>query len=184
MSNPKESELSDALERAILRVMRSAGQYDGVVVAVNKEKFACDVKLSDSTSNSIYYSVPLRVLKNSQASVIEIPKVGTNCILGFRDSNAGRPQLMMIHEAEEIRMTGKVVFNGGTLGGMVKAVELKNQSNKDKAILDALLQIINGSTITEPGNGQPSAFQLALKAVLNGKESGQWDNLENEKITQ
>lgn len=79
---------------------------------------------------------------------------------------------------------GNIIINGGDLGGLVKAKELKEQSEKDKAILDALLQVITGSSISEPGNGAPSALQLALQGALVGKQSGTWNSLENDKIKQ
>lgn len=172
--------LPEAFAHAVKTLMRGALTVDGIIDAVDTTAYTVDVKIAGETM----FSVPMRVLVSSQASVIEIPALNSACLIVFRDNNISQPQLFMVDKVTELRIDTKVIFNKGTLGGMVKAKELQTQSNKDKAILDALLNIINGTPINEPGNGAPSALQLALKGVLNGKSSGVWTGLENAKITQ
>lgn len=193
--------LSTFLEdlRVIIRREIRASNIDGVIQDVDKNDFTCSVLIP--TTEAVFYKVPLRVLIGSQSSFIEIPKLKTPCVLTFRDMDQSRPQLLMVHESEEILISSgmsvksegiskmkvtkdSIIFDKGENGGMVKAKELKAQSEKDKQILDALLQVINGPQILEPGNGSPSAFQIALIAVLADKKTGEWDNLENEKIKQ
>ncbi|HAS45879.1 MAG TPA: hypothetical protein DCS93_35685 [Microscillaceae bacterium] len=64
----------------------------------------------------------------------------------------------------------KLLLNGETGGGLLNISELKAAWNQNKAILDALLQVIGGAPINEPGNGAPSALQITLKAALAGKQ--------------
>jgi phage baseplate assembly protein gpV len=88
-------------------------------------------------------------------------------------------------ESHELNITGsglKVIFHGGVNSGMVKAPVLKTESEKDKAIIDTILTVLNGASIPEPGSGSPSALQIALKSALTGKSSGVWTGLENDKI--
>lgn len=87
-------------------------------------------------------------------------------------------------QSNELNVNGpvKIIFHEGENSGMVKAPVLAEESNKDKAIIDAMLSVLNGAQIPEPGNGAPSALQIALKAALTGLESGQWETLENDKI--
>lgn len=66
----------------------------------------------------------------------------------------------------------KLLLNGENGGGLLNTSELKTAWNQNKAILDALLQIFTGTPINEPGNGSPSALQLALKTALTGKQAG------------
>jgi len=181
-THTNEMELSAALQHVILTIMRGCQNIEGIVTSVDMQSFTCSVKIGDAT----FTKVPLRVLINNQASIIEVPKLNTNVLMTFRDGNINRPQILMIHQLDKLLINCETVveFNKGNLGGMVKAKELQTQSNKDKAILDALLTIINGPPITEPGNGAPSALQAALRGVLSGKQSGVWTALENTKITQ
>jgi len=144
-----------------------------------------------SVTDTKYYDVPLKVLIGTQASFVEIPAVNSNCTICFRDNNIQRAQLYQVDQCAKILIkigtqTLQVdstawVFNGGSTG-MVKADVLKTESEKDKAILDGLMQIITGPPIPEPGLGAPSAFQAALSAVLAGKTSGDWTTLQNDKI--
>jgi hypothetical protein len=187
-----ENQIADALYRAIRNITRYANIYDGVIVGIDnaETKFVVDVKVL-SDGEPTFFDVPLAVLTNNQASVIGIPDLNSPCIIGFRDGNNGRPQIISVDKITKLLLNfssfvincDTVVFNGGQLGGMVKAKELKTQSEKDKAILDALLQIINGAPVMEPGNGAPSAFQAALQGVLAGKQTGTWTGLEDSKIT-
>jgi hypothetical protein len=172
--------VSEAFSHAVRVVMRGALTVDGIITAVDTTKFTCDVKIGDET----YFEVPLMVLTGSQASCIQIPTVNSACLMIFRDNNIGQPQLLMVDKVQQLLIKTQVIFNDGKLGGMVKAKELQTQSNKDKAILDALLNILTGPPINEPGNGAPSALQTALKGVLSGKSSGVWNALENSQITQ
>jgi hypothetical protein len=184
-ASDKENELGRALERAIKNMMRGAAVVDGVITEVDEATYTCSVQLGDDNGKATFFSVPLRVLISNRASVIEIPKVDSPCLICFRDSNTGRPQMVAVHSVLKLLVNcDNVIFNDGQLGGMVKAKELKDQSEKDKAILDALIQVLTGATINEPGNNAPSALQIALKAALSGKSPGTWDNLENPKITQ
>jgi len=66
----------------------------------------------------------------------------------------------------------KLLLNGENGGGLLNINELKAAWDQNKAILDALLQVIGGAPINEPGNGAPSVLQATLKAALSGKQSG------------
>lgn len=179
--NGDENELQDLFVSAVMGVTRHFVISDGTISSVDQERFTCEVNIG----GSIFHSVPIKVLINTQASVIEMPSVGAHCLMMFRDGNLQRPQLLWTDKSDKFLINSpQVIFHGGNLGGMVKAKELKTESNKDKEILQALLDILTGPPINEPGNGAPSALQAALKAVLAGKTPGTWDNLENPTITQ
>lgn len=181
----EEHELEQSFTGAVNALTRHFVVTDGTVVDVDTEKFTVNIQVGDSP-DAVLFNVPIKVLKGSQASVIAMPKIGSACTFSFRDGNMGRPQLVDVDQVQDFYITtaGNTIFNAGTLGGMVKARELQTQSNLDKEILQAMLDILTGPPIDEPGNGAPSALQIALRAALIGKSPGTWDNLENPKITQ
>ena len=198
-----EEQVAEALMKFGKLFSKAAIIVEGIIVDVDEVKFTCTVNVQSieniNDKNNIYTSVPLKVLKGSQASLIEIPAKNSICTICFRDNNIQRPQLYQVDQCDKIliKVGNKAdgfqtlqiskdgfVWNDGKNGGLVLAPELKMQSNKDKAILDALLSIINGTPINEPGSGSPSALQAALKGALTGKQSGTWNNLENKKLLQ
>jgi len=186
----EEIEIQDAVELAIKSIMRNCVTVEGTITKVNND-FTVDVTVGkdEVDGGSTFYSVPMMCLPAVQASVIQIPKLNSDCHISFLDNTLERPQLVRVNEVTDYLIgtqAGQVNIkvNGGTLGGIPKAKEIQTQSNLDKAILQAFLQIINGPPIDEPGNGAPSALQIALKAALAGKQPGTWDNLENPKFTQ
>lgn len=120
------------------------------------------------------------------------PAVDSKVILTFINNLTGVITNYSEIDSIEIKISDKqlnidsteVSFNGGAIGGMVRGDNLKTESEKDKSIIDAILSIINGSQIPEPGSGSPSALQAALKTALTGLSSGVWTNLENTDIKQ
>jgi hypothetical protein len=152
---------------------------DGLVIAINKTEFTCDVALQQTT----FTDVPLRVIITKQGSFLEIPKLGTNVLLTFRDGNTERPQLLMVHESDELLMKyDKVIFNDGLLGGMVKVDDLTTKLNNLEDKYNSLLQILQTISIPlAPSGTYPFAplFITELPLVPTRKIE-----LENEKIKQ
>ena len=65
---------------------------------------------------------------------------------------------------------------------MPKAIELKTQLNKNNILLAHIMAIINGPPVTEPGNGAPSALQIALKSAISSDQLGDFSNIENPNV--
>ena len=85
-------------------------------------------------------------------------------------------------EDNVILKADKIKINGDDLGGLIKIEELKKELQKNNIILEILLKICTSSPIPEPGNGSPSAFQSALMSALSGKQVGNFNNIENDKV--
>lgn len=81
---------------------------------------------------------------------------------------------IVLHEDE-------ICLNGDADGGLIKIKELKKELEKNNQILQTILNVCN-SQVPEPGNGTPSAFQQALNIALIGKQTGDFSNIENEKV--
>lgn len=136
-----EAEFGDNFRKAIKNIMREALLIDGIITNTDdaESKFVCDVTVGDSINSVIYTNVQIKVLINSQASVIEIPQLNSNCTLMFRDANLGRPQIIMIDKVLKYLVNcTNVIFNGGNKGGLIDVVDLVTQINtlqKDVNIL-------------------------------------------------
>ena len=81
----------------------------------------------------------------------------------------------------KIKTKGKTEINGSDYGGLIKIEELKMQLQKNTAILNGLLGVLKVS-VTEPGNGSPSAFQAALLSAIGTMQTGDFSNIENKKV--
>jgi len=187
----KDAELSNALIRTIKGATRGHNVIDGIVEDVNETAFTCSVSVGDTTNPATYFDVPLRVLKSQQASIIEIPKVGTGVIICFRDGNLGRPQILAIHEAlkilvicDDIEFTSnKIVFNNGQLGGMVKVQDLVNKLNTLEQDLNTLKTVFSGWSPV-PNDGGAALKAAAGTWFSQHITPTQKSDLENTKIKQ
>ena len=130
---------ADDLERALnafkTMIYKHTVLVDALVTDVNLGAFTCDVSVNDVD----YTNVPLKVLKQSSASLIEIPKVNTYVLISFRDANLQSPQIISVHECQKITIiigssqlditNGLFEFNGGSNGGMVLVNQLVSAYN-------------------------------------------------------
>lgn len=93
-------------------------------------------------------------------------------------------QIYFKSNTQELNITNDgIIMNGGNNGGLIKIETIKTELGKNNQILQALLTVLSGTPITEPGNGSPSALQVALKAALTGKTIGSFSNMEDTKVT-
>lgn len=146
----------------------------GEVIEVSADKTNCDVRCL--ASDITLHGVRLAPALGASKTCLIVPAKGSLCLVGLVENNAAFNYLVAVQNAEEI------ILRGGDLGGLVKVEELKAQMEKDSKILRALLNVINGLTIQEPGNGSPSALQLALKTKMANLEEGKYDKIENTKV--
>lgn len=147
-----ELDLQDAFDRFAKRITRASIIVEGVVSEVN-ENYTCTVEIestnvSGSRNKIPILNVPIKVLIGVKASVIEIPKVGSDCLIEFRDNSVQRPQLHSVNEIDKfiIQIGEKIlecnkdgfVFNGGEKGAMPtngiidKVIALENDINNLK----------------------------------------------------
>lgn len=150
------------------------------VLEVDRSDDTCLVKPEDGPE---LYGVRLKsVVDELQHKVVIYPKIGSLVMCSLVENNPNEAYISKYGEIEEVVLdVKKVTINGGELGGMVKAKELEEQLNKHKAILEAILQVMNGAPLTQPG-GAPSVLQTALKTALTGKQTGDFSNLQNEQL--
>jgi hypothetical protein len=111
------------------------------------------------------------------------PTEGSTVIVSYSKRSAPYISLFSSIDNAFIVVAGVVQFDDGSYGGMTKTLELQLQLNKTNNLLNAILDILNGTPIPEPGNGDPSALQAALRAAISGQELGDYSQIENQKIT-
>jgi hypothetical protein len=186
-----DEQISEALKR-LIKQSNNNNFFVAEVERVDKENFSLDAKLEDSDLS--ISGVRLNPSETAGKTLLQFPSIGTKVLLAKLDNTEFL--LLSCDEVEsvlwennagfsmEINSTGDLIFNGGDLGGLVKVQELSNQLNKNNVLLAAVLAVINGAPILEPGNAAPSALQIALKAAVLGKNLGDFSQLENPKIKQ
>lgn len=171
-------------------IRQIAGQPNSIV-RVGKVVEAADRTVEvRPLDQQITHTVRLKVESNNEKGFTIYPKVNSTVIYLLISPMDGL--LLHADEIESIvffqgdivmELTGNTIkLNGDSLGGIVKAIELKTQLDKNISILSSLLNVINGTIIAEPGGGSPSALQAALKAALTGKAPANLNNIQNNKV--
>lgn len=105
------------------------------------------------------------------------PVVGTDCLIAIIE-NAETATFMLFADETEL-----IQYNNGENGGLTITPNLVEQLDKNNKVLNALLNVLTGTTIVEAGNGAASSLQIALNTALTGLELGDFSNIENTKIT-
>lgn len=140
----------NALTKFVQNHLRAHVLIDGIVTAVNDD-FTCDI----TVQNVPYSSVPIKVLKGSQASIYEIPVINTKCLVKWRDGNRGLPQIDSFDKVEDYYVepktnlfisAKKTEFNGGENGGMVLVNPLVTKVNNIENLLNNLITQYNSHT--------------------------------------
>ncbi|MBS2099192.1 hypothetical protein [Carboxylicivirga linearis] len=103
------------------------------------------------------------------------PVLNTDCLIAIIEGDEATAFLLHADEAELIQ------FNGGSNGGLTITPTLKDNLEKNNAILKAMLDVITGPELTQAAN-TPSVLQVALKTAVTGKEMGDFAEIENTKI--
>ena len=173
-----EFEAQKALIRVIEKFARPSVLTEATIFSVDETKFICVVLMGDGVTK--IGNVPLKVLIGSQASIIEIPKVGTDCLLKFKDNNTQRPQLESVHEIDKYKW---VIDKSGLnfdINGFVLSVDktnltitkdgvkLVNDSSGLKKTLQDLIDAINALTV--PTGTGPSGLPINATTFTNIKK--------------
>jgi len=119
-----------------------------------------------------YYDISLGF-----GSLIVKPTLNTDCLIAILE---GQESVTWLLHASEV---DAMVFNGGENGGLTITPELKTQLDKTNELLQAVITVLTGTPIPEPGNGSPSALQTALKSAITEKALGDYSQIEDTKIT-
>ena len=151
MDNDLSEELESALSTTMKTAIRGAILIDAIITEVDEVNYVCTVNIR----GAILYNVPLKVLIGTKPSIIGIPTIGTTCLVTFRDGNTHCPQIFSVQQYDKLFIT----CDDMELNGLLLKYNNLN--------ITAMLNVITGTPINEPGNGSPSALQQALSTALN-----------------
>lgn len=185
-----EDKVDEARSKLIALIKKVYGELvaEGEVIEVNTQDFDVTVKTDDGDT---LFDVRLRAISASANQSVEVlPAKGSRVLLlkieedDYFILHADKIDSYAVRVADTLlKITSNgIVFNDGSLGGMVKAKTLASELNKNNQLLTAILAVLNGAPIPEVGNGANSSLQVALKAAVSGMSLGDFSALENEKV--
>lgn len=155
--------------RKLARPNAPAQAYLGTIIGVDWTARTCDIEPQEG--GALLLDVLLSPNIGGALGIIGKPVIGADCVVMMLTPEVGL--LISCAQYEQVSI------NGEDLGGIVKALELKQQLNKTNSLLNALITAINGTPVPEPGNGSPSALQTALKTAITGQALGDYSNIES-----
>lgn len=123
-------------------------------------------------------------------SINRNPTIGSKCIVGIINNNAADAFLIECESVDEIEISdatgfklvlkdGKMTINGETFGGIVNAIELKKQVDKNTAVLEAIKTAFqNWMPVPNDGGG----VLKGLSSAFTSLDTADLSNIENDKI--
>ena len=135
-----------------------------------------DVVVVEDLDGVRYENVRKRASVGGAENGALLTPVNSSSVLVGRVMDSDQLVVLMVSEVESL------VYHGGENGGLVVAPRLRDELAKNNALLDAILTVLSGAAIPEPGNSAPSALQAALASAVAGKELGDFSDIENDKI--
>jgi len=183
----------DLLEK-LKNITRAPVQVQPAIVkAVDEAAFTVDVEF---LSGALVSAVRLRAaIDDDPNAVVLLPKVGSSVLLGIIGNDTKQCFVAQCSVAEKVvgviedaefelskeklhvkidaaellvEKNGNITLNDGSKDGLIIWNKLKADLEKFKQYLTAFDTALQ-TPVNEPGNGAPSAFQLALKGALAGK---------------
>lgn len=170
-------EIRDLLKRYTAGEIQT---FPATVVSMDNDKYTAIVQ---PTSGEPELKVRLKAAINSQpAGIVAIPKEGSTVLVALIFNNPDTAYVCAVDEIDKVEIRAEVIINDGENGGLIRIEALKEEYRKTKELLDALMTIISGAPIPEPGAGSPSALQAALNTATVGKGTGSFEDVENPKV--
>jgi hypothetical protein len=132
-----------------------------------------------------FYDVNLGI-----GSIYKKPKLKTKCLIGIINNNLADAFLIDCDEIEQIELVDKTGFklclnnglltiNGDQFGGIVNAIELKTQIDKNTLILEKLQEVFT-NWIPIPQDGGSALKSLVTSFTTLGRAN--LSNIKNDKI--
>ena len=152
----------------------------GEVVSVNEDDLTAIVK---ELRTGLDFLVKLNAGK-TEKKVIVIPKVGSFVLVGIIYNSKQSRFIVSVSEVDKVIIDAEtsVVFNGGENGGLCITPTLKTELDKNNAILTAILNVLNGAPVMEPGTAPSNMLQTALKTAVTGKQVGDITHIEKSSV--
>lgn len=186
--------MSDTLREEFRRSLNQkvAGQFTTIaakVDAVDEQAYTIDVTPIDEGAE--VFDVRLRAsLDNKDNGMIQVPKVGSVVLISAINNNWNSAFLSLATELEKLFVklgdsilevnSKEIIINGGSLGGLIKVEELKDQLNKTNQVVQAMMQTFSSWVVVPQDGG--AALKTGMTSALAGKTIGNYANIENKKV--
>ena len=178
--------MSDDKIREAIRKLAGTHLKDDVsfspctVNTVNQAARTCDcTEIGGDSGNDL---INVQLMADVEDGFFMLPVVGSTVIVSYSTRNSPYVSLFSAIQAVFFVAAGVIQFNDGSFGGLTKTQELVRQLTIQNSLLTAILSVLNGAPIPEPGSGAPSALQAALKIALIGQQIGDYSDIENTTI--
>lgn len=174
------SDIAEAFSAAVYALVRNYVTVEATIGAVYPDTNTADVTLDGAT----FMGVPFCILTDgSQVSDLEMPEVGSDCLLSFRDGSLQRPQIVKVNIGTQRSMNyGLFQFNGGNNGGVPMTPPLVNILNLIVNAFNQLVALYNGHTHPVVAVGSPTGVPLVPDN--DTLENVQDSDIQNPKVTQ
>lgn len=178
----------NSLEKFVKNFLRATVLIDGIVTNVN-DNFTCDITVQEVP----YTNVPVKVVIGSQASIYEIPVIGTTCLVRWRDNHRQLPQIDSFDEVDKYYIqpvsnlyisAPQIQFNGGDNGGLVLVNDLVDRMNLIENAYNDLVTKFNEHThilALTAGTGTAAITATPETTILSDTTAS---DIENGAITQ
>lgn len=152
----------------------------GKVKSFDADQMVCDVEIVDAPE---MLDVRIRAVIDKQKSGILIaPTKGSFILVGLIENKVESAFVVGYSSIDSLKLLiGDIELNGDQYGGLCKVPELVKQLNKHKAILDVILNVLR-TPVVEAAVGAPDTFHAALKLAMAGKQTGNFNDLENKNV--
>lgn len=175
----------EGLEELIWKVISGKVIYQSIYATVTKINDDQTIVCEGLDTQTVYTDVQLTATETKDAYILITPKIGSTVILSFLNNNINDAYVSGFSAINKLEISAEeTVFNGGKNGGLIIWEKLKSDLDKMNEILNAVLVVLSGAPISEPGLGSPSALQVALKTAVAGKTTPTLSDLEiiNDKV--
>ena len=182
----------DAFNQAVLSLIKY-GITEGIITSVDETQFTCSIQITGYGQTATYNDVPLKVIKSSNASIIEIPEINSDCLFVFRNYSKDLPVLIsavliskfiIIIGSSQILIKDELIqFNGGKNNGLVIGKNLVEQLNNLENDLNILKTAFN-AWAPVPNDGGAALKTISANWAGNSLSLSQESQIENKKITQ
>jgi len=149
----KETELKQSFEKAVNVLGKFKSFYDATITELDEGEYTCTV---ETISGAIFANVAFAVLTNSFSTFRIIPSIGSSCVLGFRESNQARPELLKVDKFD------KIIFFDGTVGVPLTPNLVERLNNIEK-LLNGFITLYNTHTHNVVAIGIPTATPLPIE---------------------
>ena len=148
--------------------------FPAQVLSVNENNGTCAVKMIANDLD--LFEVRLRATIDGEAKgILIVPQVGSKILVGL--INDDLKSLFVV----SVSAVDKVQYDDGSYGGFVRADILKTELDKTNQVVEAIVNSLSNWSIA-PGDGG-AALKSHFISQLSGKEVGNYNGIENGKLT-